>query len=354
MPNRTFKLAAAALSLVLGSLTPSFAQQAAPAQPTVPAQQAATDACQPAPKGAAPQGKHWYYHTDRSAGRKCWYLGDAGLTTTTSQAKSAPAADSKPVSHQDLEARAEAPAPPESNSSNATGTETTPDTAETSEPATTQTTPDGIASAPLLTERWPEADAFRPSQTTNAATPLENAQPTNLQPANTQAASPPPAAAPSPSPQPATTSPSPKADSSEQPASLSSWRTILGALFIALGFAGLLGFITFRYFGRTGDTARATPNRRRDIWGDNADETPQRSPSYEEMIAPSRWASAARASRAPQDLDEIEQLLRRAVRGPAPANSNSQADPATRARTPTAPSAARASTAQHAGSFRPR
>ena len=46
---------------------------------------------------------------------------------------------------------------------------------------------DGIASAPLLTQRWPQADAFRPSQTTGAATPLANSQPANLQQASSQA-----------------------------------------------------------------------------------------------------------------------------------------------------------------------
>lgn len=32
------------------------------------------DDCLAAPKGAAPQGQHWYYHFDRATRRKCWYL----------------------------------------------------------------------------------------------------------------------------------------------------------------------------------------------------------------------------------------------------------------------------------------
>ncbi len=357
MTNRNFKLAAVALSAVLGGATPSLAQQAAPAQQPAATQQAdanAAEACQSAPKGAAPQGRHWYYHTDRSAGRKCWYLGEAGMKTTTSrtatQPKTSSATDPKPASQQDLDARAEAPAQP------AAKPPSTPETATgTSEPATTQAT-DGIASAPLLTQRWPEADAFRPSQTTGAATPLANSQPANLQPASSQAAAPASAAPPSPSAQPAaaTPAPAPGTAPSDQPASLSSWRTILGALLVALGFAGLLGFVTFRYFGRTDIAIRNTPKPRHDIWGEE-EEAASPSPSYDQMIAPSRWASAARASLAPQDLDEIEQLLRRAALETHPAaNTNSRVDPATRARTPTAPSAARASTAQRAGSFRPR
>lgn len=34
----------------------------------------ADSACLAAPNGAAPQGEHWYYHFERQAGRKCWYL----------------------------------------------------------------------------------------------------------------------------------------------------------------------------------------------------------------------------------------------------------------------------------------
>lgn len=355
MTNRNFKLTAVALSAFFGSLTPLLAQQATPEQQAAPAQQAgaaSADACQAAPKGGAPQGKHWYYRTDRSVGRKCWYLGDAGMKTTTARAaqpKASPA-DSKHASQKDLDARAEAPPQPTTKPSSTpeVTTETAP---ETSEPVTTQATSDGIASAPLLTQRWPEADAFRPSQTTGAAAPLANSQPANPQPANSQAASPASATPPSPPAQPAA---APRAAPADQPASLSSWGTILGALLAALAFAGLLGFVTFRYLGRTDIITRNTPKPRRDIWGDKDEEAPSPSTSYDQMIAPSRWASAARASLAPQDLDEIEQLLRRAALEPHPANANSPVDPAARARTRTGPSAAHASTAQRAGSFRPR
>ena len=35
-------------------------------------------ACHAAPKSPAPQGSHWYYRTDRTLGRKCWYLASEG------------------------------------------------------------------------------------------------------------------------------------------------------------------------------------------------------------------------------------------------------------------------------------
>lgn len=38
------------------------------------ASHAATDDCLAAPKGAAPNGQHWYYRLERATQRKCWYL----------------------------------------------------------------------------------------------------------------------------------------------------------------------------------------------------------------------------------------------------------------------------------------
>lgn len=57
--------AIAALALSLGALAPTNTAHAA-----------AT--CNAAPKPTAPQGQHWYYRTDRSLGRKCWYLAAEG------------------------------------------------------------------------------------------------------------------------------------------------------------------------------------------------------------------------------------------------------------------------------------
>ena len=43
---------------------------------------APADTCLKAPGGVAPQGKHWYYRTERPSMRKCWYLAEKGLTVT--------------------------------------------------------------------------------------------------------------------------------------------------------------------------------------------------------------------------------------------------------------------------------
>ena len=294
------------------------------------------------------------------------------MKTTTSRVATQPKASSTPATP-DADANAAAPSPTPAAKQNAAApaqTQRAPvatsETGSTSglstgnnEAATTQATTGSAASTPLLTQQWPDADAFRPSQTTGAATsfansPEANSPPANLQPPNSQAPSPAPSASPLPSTKSEAAPPMPSAAPSDQASGLSSWGTILGALFFALAFAGLLGFITFRYLGRTGGTASSTPNRRRDIWGNNSEETPPPAPSYADMIAPSRHAFTARMPKTPQDLDEIEQLLRRAAREPAPANANSRVHPAGRARTPTTPSAARASVARLAEWSRPR
>jgi hypothetical protein len=56
----------------------------------------ADDECLAKPKGVAPAGKHWYYQTDRSIQRKCWYLGDAGEKTVEKPVAAAPRKQSAP------------------------------------------------------------------------------------------------------------------------------------------------------------------------------------------------------------------------------------------------------------------
>src|SRR5882757_6837413 len=55
-------IAAPAVSLALSTLS----AVSAPAR--------AAETCLAAPKGAAPQGSHWYYRVDQTSQRKCWRL----------------------------------------------------------------------------------------------------------------------------------------------------------------------------------------------------------------------------------------------------------------------------------------
>ncbi|MGA8816588.1 MAG: hypothetical protein WB624_04805, partial [Xanthobacteraceae bacterium] len=83
--------------------------------------------CAAAPKAAAPQGQHWYYHVDRATRHKCWYLHAAvGLHHRTmsrhgaaanadpqpdSQTAAAPVASSAPTASPAPSPASPAPAP---------------------------------------------------------------------------------------------------------------------------------------------------------------------------------------------------------------------------------------------------
>jgi hypothetical protein len=59
--------AIAALALAASAIALAAPSDAAPAE-----------SCLAAPKGVAPQGRHWYYRIERSSQRKCWYLAEKG------------------------------------------------------------------------------------------------------------------------------------------------------------------------------------------------------------------------------------------------------------------------------------
>jgi hypothetical protein len=71
---------------------------------------AAADDCLSEPNGAPPQGSHWYFRTDRSASRRCWYLRPHREKNKemTEVAPPKPRPSSRPIS----ELKAEPPAEP--------------------------------------------------------------------------------------------------------------------------------------------------------------------------------------------------------------------------------------------------
>jgi hypothetical protein len=84
MGNRIFLVAA----MLAGVAFMATSASAAPA----------ADECLAKPKGPAPAGKHWYYQTNRSVQRKCWYLDDEGEKTVAAAPRkpSASATNVKP------------------------------------------------------------------------------------------------------------------------------------------------------------------------------------------------------------------------------------------------------------------
>jgi len=70
---------------------------------------AAADDCLSEPNGAPRQGSHWYYRTDRSAGRRCWYLAPQREQAKVARevAPPKPRPSSRPISEMKAEPSAE-------------------------------------------------------------------------------------------------------------------------------------------------------------------------------------------------------------------------------------------------------
>ena len=66
MSNRTAKFASALLAI--GFAGPCLATVS-------PGAADAAEECLAAPKGASPEGSHWFYRIDHATKRHCWYLG---------------------------------------------------------------------------------------------------------------------------------------------------------------------------------------------------------------------------------------------------------------------------------------
>jgi len=250
----------------------------------------AADGCQTEPGDGAPQGKHWHYRTERSTGRRCWYLrGEEDKSAARADAQdSAPpekpvartqaAATSRSIAnaHAEIVPRTSMPddtaaAPPSvwPNPSPAAATVAAPNSA----PADT-----GAAAAPLAS-RWPQPSSAAPSNP-----PAENPAPeASLMVADAQ--------------------PDPDADASPQQPSVppppvaiapardtGSIQKLLLVAFGALALAGLTGSAVYR-LGR---------RRRRNDW--------LRERSNWQSVANPRnppWVEPNHAGSQTPDLDEL-------------------------------------------------
>lgn len=114
------------------------------------------DECLTKPKASAPAGKHWYYQTNRTTQRKCWYLGDEGATTVSAAPRKRAAAPIPADQAEQTEIQ-----PPVANARAELIAEPQPEQPVASiaqpQPETLQSAPDGTSARNwALASRWPE------------------------------------------------------------------------------------------------------------------------------------------------------------------------------------------------------
>ncbi|WP_407189903.1 hypothetical protein [Bradyrhizobium centrosematis] len=280
MGNRTAKFVSALVgSIIAGAPLAAVSQNA----PTASSTASPAAECLVTPKGAAPQGQHWYYRLERTTKRQCWYLRAAGdkasqTAQTTTDASEADAAPPQAVQN----ARAEYIAP-QTNAAPSAPNVTAPATANA--PAVAPQPPSSVAEInaqqPGTTARGPEvstassASAPQPAPTTVAVAAQPNAK-----------------ASRSPAP------PGPAADgtSDKSSGSLQMLMLVIGG---ALTLAGILASVIYRF---AGGRVRVQAADRRGHWDDWS---PQ---DHDGSRAPWLGATAGATPRAqpgPVDFDEL-------------------------------------------------
>jgi hypothetical protein len=134
--------------------------------PTAPAR---ADDCLAAPHSAAPNGSHWYYHTDRPNRRKCWFLGPPGqaaklhttakLTPAATTVASVSAVEKPDTASADASMSTSSATTHEPVQQPAQETSTAPSIPEAPPPlasASSQTGAQAAGAAPAATIAWPD------------------------------------------------------------------------------------------------------------------------------------------------------------------------------------------------------
>ena len=262
MPNRTAKFVSALFVSLIAGAPFVTASHSAPAPDEA-------EKCLAGPKGAAPQGGHWYYRVERGTKRHCWYIGDAkekvarAAPATSSDSADSASATPPPKNARAqrtiADARAELPqmqAEPETSN---TGQRAVAPAANTAGTDTNQranvwdTNTQSSAQSSVIASRWPESSGVSPS-----ASPESAPAPATYQPAATVQ---PDAAAPAPAIAPVTLA---AADSSAA-RQTGSIQTLLIVIIGALSLAGLIGSAIFR-FGSMRWTGGRDVGEDRAIW----------------------------------------------------------------------------------------
>ena len=258
MGNRTAKFMSALLGSIIAGAPLAAVSQNAPSAPSAASTENTAADCLASPKGAAPQGQHWFYRVERVTKRQCWYLRAEGAKTTQSAQATADTPNAAPTAPQSVQnAHAEYIAA----QTNAAASPPAPAAAATQP---TPSTPDANPAQPAVATRWPDADpaspAPQPSPATAAAPAAASVQPSAK-----------PAASPAPVTFAAADAPADKPTGSVQMLLL-----VIGG---ALALAGLLASVIYRFAGRR---ARARAADRRVNWDHRQDENDSRVPWHAE------------------------------------------------------------------------
>jgi len=252
MGNRTAKFISALVgSIIAGAPLAAVSQNAQTAPSTA---NAATD-CLASPKGAAPQGQHWYYRVERGTKRQCWYLRAAGDKDSAKSVQSAQATSDTPT------AQAPAQQPQQQHPVQDARAEYL-----TARSGVAPQTPNAVAQAAAATPAQPSADQTADSNAQQPAAPWPDVSTASAPPAPQPA---PVAAAAQPSAKPSK-SPAPPAlaaadSSADKPeGSVQMLMLVIGG---ALALAGILASLIYRFAGARAHV-RVQSAERHGYWND--------------------------------------------------------------------------------------
>ena len=245
----------------------------------------AADGCLTEPKDPTPQGKHWYYRTERGTGRKCWYLRGEGEDSARADTPAeAPSEKPAPRRQEAATTRSIAEAHAELGSRTRVADDATPSVwpsppAATAAPAVPA---DNNAATPPLASRWPQSAGAAAADSNTA--PAEQEPEASLMVADAQ-----PETATDPAQQQPTVPPPPVAAPTErQTGSIQKLLMVAGG---ALALAGLTGSAVYRLGRRR---KRNDWLRERSNW--QSEENPRNPPWIDPVLAEPHTALA--------DLDE--------------------------------------------------
>lgn len=180
MGNRTAKFISAIVGSIIAGTPLAAVSQTTP--PTTTAANAGDD-CAASPKGAAPQGQHWYYRLERGTKRQCWYLrAEGGKDSIKDSVKDAVRENSKETAKpaQTAQAGGDMPVPataPPRSVQNARAEYVAPQPPPAaSAPPSSAAAGDTTAPSPAVTTRWPDVTAA-PAPEPDAAAPAPQAPP---------------------------------------------------------------------------------------------------------------------------------------------------------------------------------